>query len=146
MIQAWLAKNAVKLGIIGVVIAVIFFGGFHVRGKLDAAKMDKLRTRYEKLENNYSNALLQNERCFDNMSQLKAAIDSQNKEIINLASEAKKQFERQKRMYESALASERSSSAAAIGAINEEKQDLLRRMSVMSASEACHEGFLEIIK
>ena len=146
MIQAWLAKNAVKLGIVGVIVALIFSLGFWTSSKFSAKKIERLKVDYAILLSNNQQCLEQNERAFDSMQQLEAAITAQNEAFTKLASDSADALAKQR--LESRLAREAYSRATqqAESDYRADKEALLAKMALLTASESCHQAWGEVVK
>ena len=146
MIQAWLAKNAVKLGIVGVIMALIFSAGFYVKGKLDDSKIIRLKNQVSVLENNYKHALTQNKTCLENEEALLLEIKKQNNAIDALNRQYVVEKERLHAHYRRLLKDE----GVRVGEIQEQYMGALEafkaRISVLSESEACHEAWDSLLE
>ena len=146
MIQTWLAKNAVKLGIIGVVITMIFGAGYYVKGKIDSAKILRLRNQVSVLQANYDNSLEQLETSIKNEKTLLEDLEKQNAAII-AANEAYVAKERSLRALYSRLMKEEGSRYSQIIEEHIRASEALKlRISAMSQSEACHEAWVSLLE
>ena len=146
MIQAWLAKNAVKLGVVGVIVALIFSLGFWTSSKFSAKKIERLKVDYAILLSNNQQCLDQNERAFDSMQQLEAAITAQNEAFTKLASDSADRLAKQRLESRLALEAYRRATQESGAVLEAEKAALLARMALLTASESCHEAWGEVVK
>ena len=146
MIQAWIAKNAVKLGIAGVILALIFSFGFWTASKFKAAKIEKLKVDYAILLSNNQQCLEQNGRAFQSIESLEAAITSQNEAYAKLASDSAVELAKQRLESRLALEAYRRATQESGAILEAEKAALLERMALLTASESCHEAWEEAIK
>ena len=146
MIQAWLAKNAVKLGIAGSIIALIFSFGFWTSSKLSAKKIERLKVDYAILLSNNQQCLDQNARAAQSIDELEAAITSQNEAFTKLASDSADALAKQ--ALESRLVREAYSRATqqAESDYRADKEALMARMALLTATESCHEAWNEVVK
>ena len=146
MIQAWFAKNAAKIGIACVFMMINFSIGFWTASKFKAAKIEKLKVEYAILLSNNTQCLEQNERAFMSIGQLEAAITSQNAAFTQLASDSAARLAQQRLESRLALEAYRRATQESGAILEAEKQALLERMALLTASESCHEAWEEAIK
>lgn len=146
MIQLWLAKNAVNLGIVGAIVLAIFFSGFYVKGKMVKRKIEKLNVELENTTYNYNQALESNERCVAGLGSLESAIVEGNKAIEKLAKDSQAALDRANRMHQIALDNERRQNAAAMAQAQDDYLALQEKWSALSAPAACHEAWLEVVQ
>ena len=139
MIQAWLAKNALQLGVAGVIILAIFFTGWRVNGK-------RLHNKMEDIKSNYAQCLEQNEIAVQGLEDIKDALEEQNAAFTRIEQESAEALEKQKRIYLLALQQEREKTARILKEKEVEIRTLRKKFEGLTASEACHEAWLELTK
>jgi hypothetical protein len=144
MIQAWLAKNALKGGIIIAVIATIFFSGYHVKGKLVEAKILRMENRYSVLDSNYNQCVDQVSRTALQIKEFEGVLASQNAEIQKLHDDGVAAVARAKRLGEIALANERASYDRSMRDMMSRYTSLNEQFTLLTASESCHLAWLEV--
>ena len=146
MIQAWLAKNAVKLGIAGVIVALIFSLGFWTSSKISSKKIERLKVDYAILLSNNQQCLDQNARAVQSIDELEAAIMAQNEAFTTLAEESAVKLAEQ--ALESRLAREayRRATQQAESDYRAEKEALMASMALLTATESCHQAWEEVVK
>ena len=146
MIQAWLAKNAVKLGIAGVIVALIFSFGFWTSSKLSANKIERLKVEYAVLLANNRQCLEQNARAAQSIDELEAAITAQNEAFTKLASDSADRLAKQRLESRLALEAYRRATQQTESDYRAEKEALMASMALLTATESCHQAWEEVVK
>jgi len=145
-IPLWLTPKLMKYGIFVAIFLVIFFFGFYTRGKLDAAKIQRMKTKVQTIESNYDLCLASLDRSEENYDVIKTTIERANAEVEALNAE-----------YEANVIRLRAAGRAAISQLNAlhdeamsdmvvETDQLREAMATMSADEACNLAMREIVK
>ena len=137
MIQAWLTKNALQLGVVGVIISAIFFAGWGCGAKSKQKKVDRIKNRYEQ-------CLEQNEIAVDGLNKVKDALEKQSQALSDLTAESQKRLLEQKRYYTLALDLERQKRLEIIKKQQSEIIALREKFEVLTEAEACHEAWKEL--
>ena len=127
MIQAWLAKNAVKIAIASIFMVLHFSLGFWTSSKFSAGKIERLKVDYAILLSNNQQCLDQNERAFMSIGQLEAAITSQNEAYAKLASDSADRLAKQRLESRLALEAYRRATQESGAVLEAEKAALLAR-------------------
>ena len=138
-IPLWLTPQVIKGGIVGAIVLSIFFAGFFFKGKLDAAKIQRMKAKV-------TATAADRDRCLSNYDGLAEAVALANADI-----------EKQNEEYNLMVVQLREMNSAAISHLNAlhdesitgmiaEANQLREAMAEMSAEEACHAAMLEIVK
>lgn len=146
MIQLWLAKNGVKLGIIGAILALVFSAGFYVKGKLDSAKILRLKNQVSILKVNYDHALTQNKTCLENNSVLLEELQKQNDAIDALYKATVEKERLIHANYRKVLEAEGSRQAEIKDQYKRDLEALSARLASLSEAEACHEAWASLLE
>lgn len=146
MIPLWLTPKVIKGSIIGLIVIAIFSFGFWTSHKLDAGKIERLKADYQTLSDNNRQCLDQNTRAAQSIDELEAAITSQNESFTKLAAESAEALAKQRLKSRLALEAYQKASSESEAKLEAEKQDLLKRMELMTACESCNEAWLEVVQ
>lgn len=132
-IQPWMIKG----GAIVLVILIIFFAGWAVKGKMVSNKIERLKA-------DYARAVEIIETCQTNLDRMDESLARQNKAIEDMAKANQDHIEAVRKASKEALRHAYESHQRAYHEAQKEIMDLQMRVQSMSAAEACHEAWMEL--
>ena len=144
MIPVWLTPRIMKLSGVFIAIVAVFFLGWHAHARLNEAKILKLKAEISTLSSNYDQATSSLERCMSNFDRLEKVLDSQNAAILKMAEDTKIAIDRANKLRDEAIAREKALHEQSLQTMQAEYARLYEKWAVLSASEACHESWLEV--
>ena len=142
----WLTPKLMKLGALGALILAIFFMGFSCKGKLTAAKIDRMKSKVQTVEHNYDLCLTDVERAVENYVTLKTTIERANAEVEALNAAHQERVLQLRAAGRAAISQLNASHNEAMNDMVAETYELRERMATMSADEACNLAMREIVK
>ena len=146
MLPLWLTPQVIKGGILAAIIGVIFFAGWGCKGKLDAAKIERMRLKVQTIESNYDLCLASLDRSEENYGVLKTTIERANAEVEALNAEYQANVIRLRAAGRAAIRQLNSLHDEAMGDMITEANGLRELMQTLSADEACNLAMQEIVK
>jgi outer membrane murein-binding lipoprotein Lpp len=146
MLPLWLTPQIIKGGILAAIIGVIFFAGWGCKGKLDASKIQRMKSKVQTVENNYDLCLADVERSQENYETLRTAIEAASAEALAANESYRERMDRMRESNRAAIVRLNASHDATIGDMVVEADHLREVMATMSAAEACNLAMLEIVK
>lgn len=146
MIPLWLTPSVIRATVIGLLTAVIFGFGFWASHALSQAKIERLKADLQTLQANNQQCLDQNTRAFKSIEELETALKSQNLAISQLAEDSAAALAEQRLKSRLALEAYQRASQEATEQYRADKEALLARMALLTASESCHEAWVEVVK
>lgn len=146
MIPLWLTPKVIKASAIGLVVAIIFGFGFWTSHKMSSGKIVRIKAEYQTLLDNNRQCLEQNARAYNSIDELEAAITSQNAAFAKLASDSAEALAKQRLQSRLALEAYQRATQQAESDYRADKEALLARMALLTASESCHEAWKEVVK
>jgi len=146
MIPIWLTPKVIKASIIGLIVIIIYGFGVWTASKMKESKIVKLKSDYQILLSNNQQCLDQNARAFKSIDDLESAIVSQNAAFTKLASDSAEALAKQRLKSRLALEAYQRASQQAESDYRADKEELLKRMALLTASESCHEAWKEVVK
>jgi hypothetical protein len=146
MLPIWLTPKLMKLGALGAIILAIFLAGFSCKGKLDAAKIQRMKAKVQTIESNYDLCLADVERSQENYLVLRTAVETASAEAIAANEQYRERMDQIKASNRAAIRQLNSLHRAAISGMVVEADQLREVMATMSAAEACNLAMLEIVK
>jgi len=144
MIPLWLTPQIARLIGIGAICSILFAGGCITRGKLDASTIERMRRDKEAIAHNYESALQTIGRCGENIKSLEQALSDQNNAIIKMGEDSEAAISKATALRIKAIEHERRSYDESIARMRAEYIELYERWSSLSASDACHQSWLEV--
>ena len=146
MLPIWLTPKLMKLGALGAIILAIFLAGFFTKGKLTAAKIERMRVKVQTVEYNYDLCLTDVERAIENYTTLKTTSERANAEVEALNAAHQERVRQMRLAGRAAINQLNALHDEAIRDMITETDDLRGRMAAMSAAEACNLAMQEIVK
>jgi uncharacterized protein YabE (DUF348 family) len=139
ILQALLAKYALKGGVVLAFLSIIFYAGCYTQKQIDASKILKLKDKIT----HYSDVI---DVLEENNYELRDAIEDQNAAITELGEETVRRTASLQAAHDAAIDRLNAANSATIRAARDEAAELRERMAGLSAAEACHEAWLEVVR
>jgi uncharacterized protein YydD (DUF2326 family) len=129
----------IKYGIVAAFLVAIFTGGCQVQKRMDAAKIIRLETNYD--------------RCVsivdvfqDNVDELSKSLDEQNTAIEDLGKESERKKADLEAWYRDALRRYDATNNEIIREARDEAAELRERLSKLSVCDACNQAWVELTR
>ena len=145
-IPLWLTPQIIKSSILGIIIMVIFFMGWGCKGKLDAAKIQRMKSKVQTIESNYTMCLADIERSQLNYEVLRVAIETASAEALAANEQYRLRMNQIKESNRAAIRQLNALHNAAMDDMIVETDQLMEVMATMSADEACNLAMREIVR
>jgi phage shock protein A len=144
MIPLWLTPRILKVSGVLIAIMAVYFLGWHTHARLHEAALLRLKSEITTLSANYRQSTESLQRCMSNFDRLEKVLDSQNAAILKMAEDTKIAIDRANKMRDEAIAREKALHEQSLQTMQAEYARLYEKWAVLSASEACHESWLEV--
>ena len=145
-IPLWFRPWMLKAGGLFIVISMIFYAGCRTQKNIDVNKIDKLKAEIEDINANYNQCLDMVIRSEEAYKALRQMVEDSNAEVQRLHEEYKLKVVAIQRTSQTAIANIERTHAEAMSDLERENADLKERFALMSAAEACHESWREVVK
>ena len=145
-IPLWLTPKLMKYGIIGAIFLAIFFMGFSCKGKLDADKIQRMKTKVQTIEGNYDMCLADVERSQQNYEVLRTAIEKASAEALAANAAYQERVEQMRAAGRAAINQLNALHDEAMDDMVAETSQLRELMTTLSADESCNLAMREIVK
>lgn len=129
-----------------VLILALFFAGWYTKGKIVEARIQTLKHEYALIEANYNSAVEIIDTCQENFAVLEAALKEQNEAFNKLQEDSERRVAQAEEMRRIALANAAKAHENAMSELHDDYVRLYGEWSLLTASDACHEAWVEITK
>ena len=137
ILQAFLAKYALKGGVVLAFLSIIFSGGCYMQRQLDAKKINRLKQEVK----NHVEIIEVFQENYDTVTQ---AVKDQNAAITKLGEKSIRKMESLESSHYAAITRLNAANNDTIRAARDEAAELRERMAGLSTAEACHTAMMEI--
>jgi chromosome segregation ATPase len=146
MIPLWLTPKVMKLGVIGIIVMVIFFAGWNVKGKLVKSRTIRLKHELTTIQSNFDLCMSNLDRSQQNYDTIKEAVESASAEAQALNESYQKRVADIQQTARETINRINTSHTTAMRNLESESNELRERMATLNAAESCHLAMQEIVK
>ena len=142
----WFRPWMLKAGGLAIITSLIFYAGCQQQKNMDQNKINKLKTEITTIEANYDQSLEMIARSEANYDVLHQMVQDSNAEVIRQGKEYNLKVMSIRKVSQVAIDNITRTHTTALSAANDQLNHLNERFLSLSASEACHESWLEVVK
>ena len=139
ILQALLAKYALKGTVVTLFFSCIFYAGCHTQKQYDAKKINRLKQEVK----NHVEIIEVFQENYDTVTQ---AVKDQNAAITELGEETVRRAASLQAAHDAAINRLNTANNATIRRARDEAAELRERMAGLSAAEACHQAWIEVTR